>query len=124
MQQLPIVPTKDIPSISFKEEWKRTLAKANPVRYTGRPRLGTASEMLQSVGEIEQRLQEVKVSFIAVHGLLDVVTDPTGTEALYKKASSADKTIHLFDGMFSARFRPHLDFDRNIAQYMEMRTRY
>ncbi|CAM6124854.1 unnamed protein product [Calypogeia fissa] len=100
VQPLAIVPTKDIPSISFKEEWKRTLAKANPVRYTGRPRLGTASEVLQRVAEIEQRLQEVTVPFIAVHGRLDVVTDPTGSEALYEKASSTDKAVHVYDGMW------------------------
>lgn len=29
----PIVPTKDIPTVSFKEPWKRELARNNPNRY-------------------------------------------------------------------------------------------
>ena len=29
----PVVPTKDIPTISFREPWKRDLARINPNRY-------------------------------------------------------------------------------------------
>ncbi|KAG6544925.1 hypothetical protein Mapa_013617 [Marchantia paleacea] len=100
MHRLPIVPTKNIPSISFKEEWKRTLALANPRRYTGRPRIGTAAELLRIVRVMEQRIPEVKIPFIAVHGELDVVVDPAGSEALFEKSSSVDKSLKVYKGMW------------------------
>ncbi|KAL2645505.1 hypothetical protein R1flu_013092 [Riccia fluitans] len=100
IHRLPIVPTKDIPTISFREEWKRTLALANPRRYAGRPRAGTAAELLRIVRVMEQRLQDVAVPFIAVHGQLDTVVDPAGSEALFEKASSVDKTVKVYKGMW------------------------
>lgn len=33
----PVVPTKDIPTVSFREPWKRELARNNPNRYTHTP---------------------------------------------------------------------------------------
>ncbi|KAL3697645.1 hypothetical protein R1sor_011721 [Riccia sorocarpa] len=92
----PIVPAKDIPTISFREEWKRTLALANPKRYTGRPRVGTAVELLRIVRVMEQRLEDVTVPFIALHGELDTVVDPAGSEALFEKARSTDKKLKVY----------------------------
>ncbi|KAJ7287891.1 hypothetical protein O6H91_14G040800 [Diphasiastrum complanatum] len=96
----PVVPTKDIPTVSFKEPWKRELAKLNPRRYSGKPRAGTALEFLRVVKEIDERLPEVTIPFLIVHGELDVVTDPDGCKALYARASSTDKTMHIYEGMW------------------------
>jgi len=96
----PIVPTKDIPLVSFKESWKRDLARINPNRYTGRPRAGTALEMLRVVKLIEDRAAEVAVPLLICHGDQDVVCDPDSSKMLHQKASSGDKTLHIYPGMW------------------------
>lgn len=96
----PIVPTKPIGPVSFKEPWKLELMRKNPHRINLKPRPSTALEFLRVVAEIESRLQEVKVGFLAVHGELDVVCDPQGVVALHEKASSTDKTLKMYKGMW------------------------
>ncbi|CAM6047489.1 unnamed protein product [Sphagnum compactum] len=96
----PIVPTKDIAAVSFKEPWKRKLCVKNPHRYTGKPRMGTALVCIQTVKEIEARSSEVTAPLLIVHGELDVVTDPEGSRRLYETAASTDKTLRIYPGMW------------------------
>lgn len=96
----PIVPTKDIGIVSFKEPWKLELVTNNPFKIALKPRPSTALEFLRVVAEIESRLNEVQAPFLIVHGELDLVCDPAGVTALYEKASSTDKTLKLYKGMW------------------------
>uniref|UniRef100_A0A0D9X0E9 Serine aminopeptidase S33 domain-containing protein n=1 Tax=Leersia perrieri TaxID=77586 RepID=A0A0D9X0E9_9ORYZ len=96
---LPIVPTADLIEKSVKVPAKRVVAARNPVRYSGRPRLGTVVELLRATDELGGRLDEVTVPFLVVHGSADEVTDPAVSQALYDAAASEDKTIRIYDGM-------------------------
>lgn len=84
---------------SVKVEEKRVLADKNPVRYRGKPRLGTVVELLRVTEFLSQRLCDVKIPFIVLHGSADVVTDPTVSRALYEEAESEDKSIRIYEGM-------------------------
>ncbi|KAL6011215.1 hypothetical protein ACLOJK_001660 [Asimina triloba] len=44
----------------------------------------------------------VSLPFIVVHGGDDIVTDPSVSQQLYESASSADKTLKLYPGMWHA----------------------
>jgi len=94
-----IVPTADLIEKSVKVPAKRVIAARNPVRYNGRPRLGTVIELLRATDELAKRLGEVTIPFLVVHGSADEVTDPEVSRALYKTAASKDKTIKIYDGM-------------------------
>ena len=96
---LPIVPTADLIEKSVKVPAKRLIAARNPMRYNGRPRLGTVMELLRATDELGARLGEVTVPFLVVHGSADEVTDPAVSRALYEAAASEDKTIKMYDGM-------------------------
>ncbi|KAK4590060.1 hypothetical protein RGQ29_020576 [Quercus rubra] len=96
---LPIVPTADLMYKSVKVDKKRIVAEKNPMRYRGKPRLGTVLELLRVTDYLSQRLSEVSISFIVLHGSADVVTDPNVSRALYEEAKSKDKTIKIYDGM-------------------------
>ncbi|GJN32754.1 hypothetical protein PR202_gb21277 [Eleusine coracana subsp. coracana] len=95
----PIVPTADLIEKSVKVAAKRVVAARNPVRYGGRPRLGTVVELLRATDELGARLGEITVPFLVVHGSADEVTDPDVSRALYEAAVSKDKTIKIYDGM-------------------------
>nr|CAD1819353.1 unnamed protein product [Ananas comosus var. bracteatus] len=96
---LPLVPTADLLEKSVKVPRKRLVAAANPMRYNGKPRLGTVVELLRVTDHLGARLPEVTLPFLVVHGSADEVTDPDVSRALYEAARSDDKTIRIYDSM-------------------------
>ncbi|KAK9282592.1 hypothetical protein L1049_010809 [Liquidambar formosana] len=96
-----VIPTRSFPEVSYKEEWKRRLAKASPRRPLQRPRAATARSNLRVCDELQARFEEVDVSFLLiVHGGGDVVCDPASVEDLYRRAASKDKTLRIYPGMW------------------------
>ncbi|KAJ9563121.1 hypothetical protein OSB04_008281 [Centaurea solstitialis] len=96
---LAIVPTADLVDKSVKVPEKRIVGGMNPMRYTGKPRLGTVMELLRVTDYLSNRLSDVKIPFIVLHGNADAVTDPAVSEELYEKAKSEDKSLKIYDGM-------------------------
>ncbi|XP_076942670.1 caffeoylshikimate esterase-like [Bidens hawaiensis] len=97
-----IVPTKDVIDAAFKDPVKREEIRLNTLIYQEKPRLKTALEMLRTSMGLEDSLTEVTLPFFVLHGESDTVTDPEVSRALYKRASSQDKTIKLYPGMWHA----------------------
>ncbi|XP_020594204.1 caffeoylshikimate esterase-like, partial [Phalaenopsis equestris] len=73
---------------------------ANPRRYRGRARVGTMRELLRVTEMVQRRLGDVRIPFLAVHGTDDGLATPEGTKMLYEKASSEDKDMVLYEGMY------------------------
>lgn len=96
---LPIVPAADLLYKSVKVDEKKIVAEMNPMRYRGKPRLGTVVELLKVTEYLSKRLQDVSLPFIVLHGSADVVTDPNVSRALHEEAKSEDKSIKIYDGM-------------------------
>ncbi|XP_041000397.1 caffeoylshikimate esterase-like [Juglans microcarpa x Juglans regia] len=95
-----LIPTQDIIDVAFKVPETRQQIRDNPYCYKGRPRLKTGYELLRVSSELEQRLQEVSLPFIVLHGDEDRVTDKSVSKLLYDVASSHDKTFKLYPGMW------------------------
>jgi len=95
-----IVPTKDVIDSAFKDLIKREKIRTNKLIYQDKPRLKTALELLRTSMYVEDSLSEVKLPFFVLHGEADTVTDPEVSRALYERASSSDKTIKLYPGMW------------------------
>ncbi|XP_065879588.1 caffeoylshikimate esterase [Euphorbia lathyris] len=96
---LAIVPTADVLEASVKVEEKKKIGQMNPLRYHGKPRLGTVLELLRVTDCLSRRISEVKIPFLVLHGNADVVTDPNVSRELYGSAKSEDKTIKIYEGM-------------------------
>ncbi|KAJ6815264.1 putative caffeoylshikimate esterase [Iris pallida] len=116
-----VVPTRgSIPDVSFKVGWKRRLALASPRRRAVRPRAATAKELLRVCGEVQARFEEVTAPFLIVHGGEDVVCDPACAEELYRRASSRDKTIKIYPGMWHQLVgEPDEDVDRVFGDVVD-----
>ncbi|MED6168458.1 hypothetical protein PIB30_011623 [Stylosanthes scabra] len=95
-----LIPTQDIIDVAFKEPHVREQIRGNEYCYKGKPRLRTGYELLRVSTEIEQRLNEVSLPFLVLHGEEDQVTDMAVSKQLYEVASSTDKTIRLYPGMW------------------------
>lgn len=110
---LPIVPTADLLDKSFKVAEKKVVAGRNPMRYNGKPRLGTVVELLRVTDYLHSRLSDVSLPFIVLHGSADAVTDPGVSLALYQTAKSEDKKIKIYDGMMHSLMFG--ETDENVA---------
>ncbi|XP_010512682.1 PREDICTED: caffeoylshikimate esterase-like isoform X2 [Camelina sativa] len=95
-----IVPTKDVIDSAFKDPVKREEIRNNKLIYQDKPRLKTALEMLRTSMDLEETLHEITLPFFVLHGEADIVTDPEISKALFEKASTRDKTIKLYPGMW------------------------
>lgn len=95
-----IIPTQDIIDLAFRDPAVRQEVRSNKYCYKGRPRLQTGYQLLSTSLELEQRLNEVSVPFLLVHGADDKVTDPTVSKLLFETAKSEDKTFKLYPGMW------------------------
>ncbi|KAK1396311.1 caffeoylshikimate esterase-like [Heracleum sosnowskyi] len=95
-----IVPTQDITDVAIRDVEVRKEIRSNPYCYTGRLRLQTGCQLMQTTRDIEKILPEISVPFLVVHGEADKVTDPAVSKLLYETASSPDKTIKLYPGMW------------------------
>lgn len=95
-----IVPAANIIDNAFKDPIKREEIRANPLIYQGRPRVKTALEMVRASEDLENRLDEVVLPFLLLHGEEDRVTDPDVSRALFQASKSSDKEFKLYPGMW------------------------
>ncbi|PKI35210.1 hypothetical protein CRG98_044376 [Punica granatum] len=96
-----VVPTsQDIIELAFKVPEVREQVRSNPYCYKGRPRLKTGYECMRISMELENRLSEVLLPFIVLHGEDDKVTDISVSKLLHKQASSTDKTLKTYPRMW------------------------
>ncbi|CAA7044232.1 unnamed protein product [Microthlaspi erraticum] len=122
-----IVPTKNVINAAFKDLAKREEVKNNKLIYQDKPRLKTALEMLRTSMNLEDTLHEITMPFFVLHGEADTVTDPEISKALYEKASTRDKTLKLYPGMWHALTSGEPDFNvdlvfADIITWLDLRT--
>lgn len=72
---------------------------ADPLVFTGSIRVRTAAEILRMCTCLQQNLRMITTPFLVLHGKADTLTEPEGSQKLYEEASSADKSIKLYDGL-------------------------
>ena len=70
--------------------------KSDPMVYTDGAPARTAKELLAAMDNIDERMDEVFVPLLILHGEDDVVTDPGGSRALYERTRSSDRTLRIY----------------------------
>jgi alpha-beta hydrolase superfamily lysophospholipase len=71
----------------------------DPLNYHGSTRMRTASEMAHAGEDALQRAPTLTVPLLIMHGEIDALTSPRGTERFFERASSPDKTLRIWPGM-------------------------
>lgn len=72
----------------------------DPLVYQDGAPVHTAVELLAAIDTIKERMHEIDVPLLVMHGKADKVTPPAGSVALYAAAKSTDKTLTLYDGLY------------------------
>lgn len=91
-----IVPTQPTIDFSCRDPIRLHLAKINPRRYVGKPRLACALELLRVTEKVQQSMPLVATPFLVIHGEADLVTDPAASKELCQVAASKDKALKLY----------------------------
>jgi len=76
----------------------------DPLVYHGKFPLRTGAEILRIIRRIQERMEEVQLPLLVMHGTRDFVTDCRGSRQLYERAASPDKTLHLYEGLYHEIF--------------------
>ncbi|XVF74675.1 hypothetical protein PTKIN_Ptkin13bG0130500 [Pterospermum kingtungense] len=100
---------------SIKDPEKLKIIVSNPRRYSGPPRVGTMRELARVCQYIQDNFSKVSAPFLTVHGTSDGITCPTSSKLLYEKASSRDKSLKLYDGMYHSLVQGEPDENANLV---------
>lgn len=73
---------------------------SDPLNYRGayRPRMG--SLLIEAGQNLRARAAELRLPVIFLHGSQDAVVPKSGSEFMYEHASSSDKTLKIYPGLF------------------------
>ncbi|CAN8268068.1 unnamed protein product [Cochlearia groenlandica] len=121
-----VLPSPNIIDLAIKLPLKRQEIIDNPNCYKGRPRMKTMGELYRVCLDLENRMNEVTMPFIILHGEDDKVTDKGASKLLYEVSTSNDKTLKLYPEMWhSLLFGEPLENSeivfKDIVQWMETR---
>lgn len=72
----------------------------DPLVYSEAIPARTGYELLRMMREIEEKLDHFKVPVLLLHGSDDHLTNPLGSEMLFRKANVEDKTFIRFPGLY------------------------
>jgi alpha-beta hydrolase superfamily lysophospholipase len=73
---------------------------ADPLNYRGKVPAGLAAAMLRASDAIERRAPRIELSLLVMHGSDDLLAAPDASRRLYERATSRDKTLRVYDGLY------------------------
>jgi len=76
----------------------------DPLVYRGKIRARLGVELIKAMGTIKRQTSQIHLPILIMHGSADRLSNPKGSEMLYQKVSSADKTLKLYEGYYHEIF--------------------
>ena len=76
----------------------------DPLVFHGKTPARLAAELVKTMSRVTAEVDKSTLPFIIVQGGQDKLVDPAGAQMLYDKASSKDKTIKVYDGLYHEVF--------------------
>lgn len=77
---------------------------ADPLVYTGKMKAGLAAAFLRATERIAREMEEVELPLLVMHGTADTAAPPRGSEELYARTNTHDKTLKLYEGLYHEIF--------------------
>lgn len=98
---LPHLPTikLDCSAISKDPEVIRKY-DTDPLVYRGGTPARTGAELVRAINMIQERMSEITLPILIMHGTADRLANVDGSRQLYERARSKDKTLKLYDGLY------------------------
>ncbi len=73
---------------------------ADPLNFRGKMPAALISSMIRAVRTIEKRMGEIDQPILIMHGTEDQLATPEGSQQLYERVASIDRTLKLYDGLY------------------------
>jgi alpha-beta hydrolase superfamily lysophospholipase len=93
----------DVNSISRDPNVVETYAD-DPLVFHGKTPARLAAELLKAMLRVTAETDKISLPFIVIQGSQDKLVDPNGAQMLYERASSIDKTIKIYEGLYHELF--------------------
>lgn len=77
------------------------------------------TEFIAAGQEALQRAGEITIPLLLIHGQDDPIVDYKGSEQIMERASSADKTLYIFDGLLHETMNETLDRRQEVLAKVE-----
>lgn len=74
--------------------------ESDPLIYHGRTYVREAAEIIRAIKQIQAQMGTVSLPLIILHGTSDRLSEVEGSRQLYSRASSTDKTLKLYEGLY------------------------
>lgn len=98
---LPFLPVVKVDSsLVTRSESERKAYDEDPLVFHGSTTARTAFEFLRTMKFVQKNFGSIKIPFLVMHGGADKISNPKGSQLLFDKASSEDKSIKIFDGQY------------------------
>ncbi len=76
----------------------------DPLVYRGKIRTRLGVEIIKAMQALPSQVSRIHLPILIMHGTADRLSDPKGSEILYNRVNSRDKTLKLYDGFFHEIF--------------------
>ena len=76
----------------------------DPLVYRGKIRARLGAELIKAIQTLPHQMSQLHLPTLIMHGTADRLSDPKGSEILYQRVSSRDKTLKLYDGFYHEIF--------------------
>jgi acylglycerol lipase len=77
---------------------------SDPLVFTGKMQAGLLAALMRAVARIDQDMEEIELPLLVMHGREDRLAPVAASELLYARASSTDKTLKVYDGLYHEIF--------------------
>jgi len=74
--------------------------RADPLVHHGKLPARTVSELTAAIERYPERVGTLTLPLLVIHGADDRLTPPEGSRMVHAGASSQDKTLHVYDGLY------------------------
>jgi alpha-beta hydrolase superfamily lysophospholipase len=95
----------------------------DPLVYRGAIRSRLGGELLKTLASIKENASQLTLPLLLMHGDADSMTEPAGTEMIYNRSTSEDKTLKMFSGFFHELFNEpeKEDIMNDVLQWLNAR---
>lgn len=76
----------------------------DPLVFRGKLPARTATEILTAAGRVLDRLPQLQVPTLALHGTSDAIAAPASTDRIEQRAGTNDLSVHRYDGLYHEVF--------------------
>ena len=98
---IPRLPTGKVGSeVISRDPAVRERYDNDPLVYRGRMPAGTLSAIIRASKVIDRNMESITLPLLILHGGADALVSPEGSEQLYERAGSQDKTLKLYEGLY------------------------